>query len=277
MYRPRGLHWSALGELLTHSHLINQGEFPHVFLCIADHYEPMHGKVPAWKQQERVRRWVKDYPKTAAGLVDSRGNSPQHTFFWPADEYAPEQVAQIAELCEQGFGDVEIHLHHDNDTAEGLRETLEGFKAELHNVNGLLHPNAEGRLEYGFIHGNWALDNSRSDGRWCGVNNELTVLRETGCYADFTMPSAPSETQTRTINSIYYAIDDPHHPKSHDRGIAAQVGQIPSRRGFADGAGAVGLGLVAEEIRLSSPPGKRRSPRPPTADGQAIGIMAAGG
>ncbi len=227
MYRPRGLHWSALVKLLAHGHRIKQGESPHVFVCIADHYEPMHGKVPAWKQQERVRRWVEDYPKMAADRADSRGTPPQHSFFWPADEYAPEHVAQIAELCEQGFGDVEIHLHHDNDTAEGLRETLEWFKAELHNEHGLLRPNAEGRIEYGFIHGNWALDNSRADGRWCGVNNELTVLRETGCYADFTMPSAPSETQTRTINSIYYAVDDPHRPKSHDRGIAAQVGRRP--------------------------------------------------
>ena len=44
---------------------------------------------------------------------------------------------------------------------------------------------------YAFIHGNWSLCNSRPDGRYCGVNNELDVLRETGCYADFTLPSAP--------------------------------------------------------------------------------------
>ncbi|MEJ7636728.1 MAG: hypothetical protein WKF75_01760 [Singulisphaera sp.] len=50
------------------------------------------------------------------------------------------------------------------------------------------------------------------------VNNEIDVLRETGCYADFTLPSAPSPTQTRQINSIYYASDDPRRPKSHDRG-----------------------------------------------------------
>ena len=48
-----------------------------------------------------------------------------------------------------------------------------------------------------------------ADGRYCGVNDELTVLRETGCYADFTMPAAPDVSQTRTINAIYYAADDP--------------------------------------------------------------------
>ena len=38
------------------------------------------------------------------------------------------------------------------------------------------------------------------------------------------MPSAPSDTQTRKVNSIYYAVDDPKRPKSHDKGIDATVG-----------------------------------------------------
>jgi hypothetical protein len=88
----------------------------------------------------------------------------------------------------------------------------------------LLQKDATGRISYGFIHGNWALDNSRPDGRWCGVNNEISVLLETGCYADFTMPSAPACCQTSTINSIYYAVDDPERPKSHDLGTPAKVG-----------------------------------------------------
>ncbi len=50
-------------------------------------------------------------------------------------------------------------------------------------------------------------------------------MRETGCYADFTLPSAPSPTQTRTVNQIYYARNIENKPKSHDRGTAAGVGQ----------------------------------------------------
>ena len=57
------------------------------------------------------------------------------------------------------------------------------------------------------------------------MNNELTVLQQVGCYADFTMPSAPSDTQTRKVNSLYYAADDPQRPKSHDTGQDAEVGQ----------------------------------------------------
>jgi hypothetical protein len=99
----------------------------------------------------------------------------------------------------------------------------------LASIHGLLpRDKRTGDVAYGFIHGNWALDNSRPDGRRCGVNNELEILRETGCYADFTMPSAPDPTQTRTINSIYYAVDDPIRPKSHDLGIPAGTGAVPS-------------------------------------------------
>jgi hypothetical protein len=123
---------------------------------------------------------------------------------------------------------VEVHLHHEGDDGESLHQTLSAYKRLLAQQHGLLARRRNtGELVYGFIHGNWALDNSRPDGRWCGVNNELDVLRETGCYADFTLPSAPSPTQTRKINSIYYAIDDPQRPKSHDDGI--DVGASPAQ------------------------------------------------
>ena len=153
---------------------------------------------------------------------DSDGRPPQHTFFYPAEEYIPEYLDLLAGLCERGYGEVEIHLHHDNDTAENLRQTIEGFKTKL-TGHGFLS-----QSRYGFIHGNWSLDNSRPDGRWCGVNNELLVLHDTGCYADFTLPSAPSECQTRKINSIYYATDNPLRPKSHDTGVDVRVGGEPS-------------------------------------------------
>jgi hypothetical protein len=94
----------------------------------------------------------------------------------------------------------------------------------LHEKHGLLSVDKEtGEIVYGFIHGNWALCNSMAGGRWCGVNEEIKILMETGCYADFTMPSAPSGTQTRKVNSIYYAVDRPGRRKSHDWGVDAQV------------------------------------------------------
>ena len=200
-----------------------------VLICVADHFEPSRETASYTVAAQRVSRWVHEYPKLALALEDSRGRPAQHTFFYPAEEYEPRLLDELAGLCGQGLGEVEVHLHHDNDTSDRLRETLLTFTTALHEKHGLLERDAAGRISYGFIHGNWALDNSRADGRWCGVNDELTVLMETGCYADFTMPSAPAACQTRTINSIYYAQDDPLRPKSHDRGTLARAGATPPK------------------------------------------------
>jgi hypothetical protein len=207
----------------------------------------MVGGAAMHAQRERIDRWVRDYPRSVAGIQDVLGRPPQHTFFYPAEEYNPEHIEKLARLCRQGLGDVEVHLHHDNDTPDHLRETLEIYKQRLFHEHGLLRRDGQGQIRYAFIHGNWALCNSRPDGRWCGVNDELTVLRETGCYADFTMPSAPSPTQTSTINSIYYAGDcaperpGTVRPRSHDSGVRAQVGRVPPKNSLLLIQGPLGL------------------------------------
>jgi hypothetical protein len=200
----------------------------HLLLAVCDHYEPGHGDVSPREADQRVDAWVREYPRLFGEFRDSDGRPPRHTFFYPIEMYREAEVERIAELCRGGFGEVEVHLHHDNDTADHLRKTLLDWKQMLASRHGLLARDREGEIRYAFIHGNWALDNSRPDGRWCGVSNELDVLRETGCYADFTMPSYPSATQTRKINSIYYAIDDPHRPKSHDGGVDVGTGPQPA-------------------------------------------------
>lgn len=197
----------------------------HVYFCFADHYEPYCAGADRARAHERVRHWVGRYPEVAARHRDSHGRAPRHTFFYPAEEYDAEVLDQLRQLCDCGLGDVEVHLHHDNDSAGHLRQTLVDYARRLHERHGFLRRDPEsGEIVYCFIHGNWALDNSRPDGRWCGVDNELAVLVETGCRADMTMPSAPSDTQTRTINSIYFAAGSPGRRKSHDTGRPARVG-----------------------------------------------------
>ena len=216
--------WAAPGRRRP-----RRGDAVHLLLCMADHYEPKWGKASPELARRRVEDWLREYPRQLGGFRDSDGRPPRHTFFFPLEEYEPVHLDALTELCRAGFGEVEVHLHHDGDTAEQLRARLLGFKELLAQRHGLLARHRQtGALAYGFIHGNWALDNSRPDGRWCGVNNELDVLRETGCYADFTLPSAPSPTQTRKINSIYYACDDPRRPKSHNWGTDVGVGPAPA-------------------------------------------------
>jgi hypothetical protein len=196
----------------------------HIMFCYVDHYEPQWQSPEIEVERSRVDRWMNDYPELCKNHKDADGKFPQHTFFYPEEEYREEHLAKITDLCKKGYGEIEVHLHHDDDTSENLRETLTGFAKKLNANHGVLSRFPDtGELAYAFIHGNWSLDNSRADGRWCGVNDELIVLKETGCYADFTLPSAPSETQTKKINSIYYAEDNPQKPKSHNTGRDVEV------------------------------------------------------
>lgn len=232
--KKKGLHLWILPYLGQRFALLRKRDIQtptHIIFCLADHFEP-RWENPAYEVEcARVNAWVQRYPQIAQKFRDADGKFPQHTFFYPAEEYRPEHLEKLADLCKRGFGEIEIHLHHENDTSCGFKEKLILYKNQLMQ-HGLLSTDNAGHLRYGFIHGNWALDNSRKNGKFCGVNNELTILKETGCYADFTLPAAPSEAQTKKINSIYYAHDNPDRPKSHNTGIAVEAGARPANDGL---------------------------------------------
>lgn len=197
-----------------------------VFIAVCDHWEPRCYGASDELARARVHRWRDEYPQKFSRFSDVNGRAPIQTLFFPEDEYRPEYLDDIRPLVDGQFADIDVHLHHHDDTADQLREKLEVFRETLYHRHGYLRRDpVTGNVVYGFIHGNWALCNSRPDGHLCGVDAELTVLMETGCYADFTLPSAPSATQTKTINSIYYAQDRPGNRKSHDTGIRSRVGQ----------------------------------------------------
>lgn len=191
----------------------------HVFVALCDHFEPYWDYATHYQAYHRVKKWQQSIPSIFTHFKDADGRTPVYSFFYPVEEYKPGLMSMLEPLQENGYGEVEIHLHHDGDTSETLRQKLADFRDTLRNRHGMLATDTvNNSIAYGFIHGNWCLDNSRSDGRWCGVNNEIDVLQQTGCYADFTMPSAPSECQTTIINSLYYAVDDPDKPRSHYTG-----------------------------------------------------------
>jgi peptidoglycan/xylan/chitin deacetylase (PgdA/CDA1 family) len=197
----------------------------HILVSICDHFEPLWNNASDEIGEIRVKNFLHGYRKIASKYKDGSGRLPKYSFFYPIEEYRENYMNLLAEFCNEGYGEVEVHLHHDKESSSHLQRRLVEYKRTLRERHGLLSVNKDsGEVMYGFIHGNWALDNSRKDGRKCGINNELDVLRQTGCYADFTMPSVPDETQTSTVNSIYYAIDDPEKPKSHDRGFEILAG-----------------------------------------------------
>ncbi|HUB83608.1 MAG TPA: hypothetical protein VMB03_32640 [Bryobacteraceae bacterium] len=198
-----------------------------VWVMIADHWEPYWMRPSDEIAAQRVAVWAEHWPKIAQRHADSTGRPPQYTFFYPQEEYRPQFLDALAEMKRAGIADVEIHIHHDGEGQQNFVDRMNGFIETLIARHGLLRV-GNGRPAFGFIHGNWALDNSRPDGRYCGLNNEITLLRDLGCYADFTMPSGSSPTQSRTINTIYWVIDDPLRPRSYDHGIAVEPGSQAS-------------------------------------------------
>jgi hypothetical protein len=195
------------------------------WVAITDHYEPLGMGASVETALGRVARWRDKWPRICDDAPrDAAGRCPQYSFFYPQEEYRRDLLDGIAEMVRLGVGDVEVHLHHDKEKRGSFIRKVTEYCSRLTDDHGLLRQK-DGRTVFGFIHGNWALDNSHPEGKACGLNGEIALLRDLGCYADFTMPSLPSATQGRVVNQIYWCTNNPdNRPKSFDRGIEATVG-----------------------------------------------------
>ena len=206
------------------SHESADGVTDIIFLTV-DHWEP-GTRVPE-HNLELVNAWMTGFRQLADRHIDSDGHKLKHTFYYPLEQFAGYQVDSLVKLCSEGYGDVEVHLHHHDDTEESFRRIMSDGLDSLQTHGALI--SLDGRDHFSFIHGNWALDNSgQENGRnYCGVDNEISILLELGCYADFTFPALGHLSQPSWVNKLYYAIDDPLLPKSYDQGQLVRKG-IPS-------------------------------------------------
>ena len=215
---PGWLRQRARANLRAH----RPGETRHLVFAVCDHYEPLHGQVSFAQGLERVARWRRRYPELARGFLDADGRPPRHSYFFPGEQYDPRFIEPLAEMCAMGLGEVEVHLHHDGDTRESLRAALQKTLRDF-DGHGVL-PRYRGGPAWSFIHGNWCLANARPDGRWCGVDDEIELLYELGCYADFTFPSAPDPCQPRIVNSIYYPRGNLRLRRAYENAELARAG-----------------------------------------------------
>ncbi|MGA2048860.1 MAG: hypothetical protein ABSG96_14275 [Terracidiphilus sp.] len=195
------------------------------WVALTDHYEPLGMSSSASDALNRVAQWRHRWPRIADDAPkDAAGQRPQYSFFYPQEEYRRDLLDGIAQIVRLGVGDVEVHLHHENEHRDSFIAKVAEFCKRLRDDHGLLRQ-IDGRTVFGFIHGNWTLDNSHPDGIRCGLNGEIALLRDLGCYADFTMPSIPSPTQGRVVNQIYWCTNNADdRPKSFDQGIEATSG-----------------------------------------------------
>jgi hypothetical protein len=209
----------------------------HLILALADHFEPAidpedgQKRVPRPEQERRVESWVREYPKIADAWRDHDGRPLVHSYFYPAEQYDQGLLEMLAEHCHAGWGEIEIQLHHGiphADTAENTRRMLTEFRDRLafrHRCLALEEGST--RPGYAFVHGNFALANSAA-GRFCGVDSEMQILADTGCYADFTMPSAVLHpAQIAKINSVYECALPLDQPAPHRKGLDLAAGRPP--------------------------------------------------
>ena len=195
-----------------------------------------------------MRAWLHGYPALVAPYRDSEGRPPRHSFFFPGEEYQPGYLDALASLARRGLGEVELHLHHHDDTPDGLRAKIADY-LRLYDGHGHLTRTSDGKLRYAFIHGNWCLANARPDGRWCGVDGELPLLFDSGCYADFTFPAAPDPSQPPIVNQIYWPTES-RRRRAQDAGVPARVGDVRRDRILMiEGPGIAAPGRLSRRVR----------------------------
>ncbi|NRA34158.1 MAG: hypothetical protein HRU17_12530 [Polyangiaceae bacterium] len=232
----------------------------HLLFCFCDHFEPLWGGADKGLGLARVDKWLSDYPKMIDGFVDADGKKPQHSFFFPGEEYRPEFFDRIDQLVRQGCGEVELHMHHDDATEASMRAELEQY-LKTYAERGHFSRAPDGRPRYAFIHGNWALANGRPDGTRCGIDRELPLLFSTGCYADFTFPSCPDVSQPNLVNQIYWPTGDMGRRRAYENGTRARVGEsyrdrmlmIQGPLGFAKRPGRMSLRIENGAVTADDP------------------------
>ncbi len=216
----------------------------HIMFCFVDHFEPGNRGAEPDKQRERINAWVMRYPELADKHKDSDGICPQHTFFYPPHYDIDNHLERITGLCARGYGEVEMHLHHDRqkpwpDTSDTLRKKIQDCVKDFSRYGIFCLPG--GIKKYGFIHGDWALANSLKNGEHCGVNDELSILKETGCYADFTFPVC-LESQPKLTNSFFYAHSSPDYPAGYNKNMVLSTSHsVIDRSGLLLIQGIIGL------------------------------------
>jgi hypothetical protein len=219
----------------------NGGGQTHVIFTVANHFEPGYNEFPNengglgveldWQtQMRRLDHWCDQARAIGEAVRDHDGTPFRHTNFYPIEQYNYRLLERMAEMQDAGFGEVEIHLHHgveSPDNAANLRRTLIKYRdilAEEHQCLSREHENDIPR--YAFVHGNWTLGNS-ANGWCCGVDSELEILAETGCYIDMTLPSMPSRAQVSRINAIYECGHPLNERMAHRSGPSLRVGSEP--------------------------------------------------
>lgn len=152
-----------------------------------DHFEPFQkdseGNIISLSHIEEFLKKLTQYPWGSPSLFfSSQAYYLAQNKFWSGSRKKEDE--EIQELLKSANIDFQVHIHHEGWLNE-VPSSPEINAQRLDEMLKLIIP--KDKTEWCFIHGCWALQ--ASDATICNISNEVKVLLDNGCIADFTFPA----------------------------------------------------------------------------------------
>lgn len=174
----------------------------HIIYMHADHFEP--GSCSLDICNERLKIWTNDLKKLKIKpslfvfpslLMDYRDGK----IITRPSSLTPTIIKYLKPMENNG-ADINLHIHHERWTTSSvttepwitlLREKKvtdeQMLITHIIDVKKVFEDVGIDMTSWGFVHGMWGLN--ASDTRVCNIENEIIILKEYGCFGDFTFPA----------------------------------------------------------------------------------------
>lgn len=158
-----------------------------IYLSFCNYFHPFSGGVSQEIAEHRVVTWCKEYSKLSKLHIDSSGNHPIHSFFYSEADYNPRLLDVLYRLHKEKLSDVEILISHIEEPLDNFKHKIEEFRDALFHHHGFLRKSAEGSIIYGFATEMKNIYGNKNIARNDAIFRKVSILLETGCYADFSL------------------------------------------------------------------------------------------
>ncbi|MCL2688433.1 MAG: hypothetical protein FWE57_01125 [Chitinispirillia bacterium] len=203
----------------------------HLYVAFCNHLSPFRGNVSQEIAEHRVVTWQREYTRFASEHRDSLGNQPVHTFFYDEADYNPRFIDVLYKMCKSGIADVEILLRHGQNTPLNFKHKVEGFRDVLFHHHGLLRRNSEA-ISFAFVHDYTAPGDTRPQKLFDDTNQKRLMLKECGCYADFTLTNRKKRAAMKNRDDDLLLIAEPLGTSWRTLLPRKEFGEISARSRF---------------------------------------------
>ena len=208
----------------------------HIIYMHADHFEP--GACPIDICNERLKIWTNDLKKLKikpslfvfpSFLMDYRDEK----IITRPSSLTPTIIKYLKPMENNG-ADINLHIHHERWTTSSVTTepwiTLLDKKkvtdeqmliTHIIDVKKAFEDVGIDMTSWGFVHGMWGLN--ASDTRICNIENEIIILKEHGCFGDFTFPAGRPRC-TPDMSGIF-SVPDKIGKKIYNTGFPLKKGR----------------------------------------------------